>query len=197
MCFSGSCWATARSFLERTDAHIVLVQETKLDGESKAEAEQWCLNHKWQGFISPCLRSEAGLPTAGTGVFVRSHIGAAPLAGFGAMTQPGSICDGWAMAVHCNFGMKGGLIVASVYLECGVGLGFDTKNWHRCLRIAETMNHYGRPFVLGVGTGIIVQLASVRADGRQPCKHACRQSATISLALADQLRATEAASTTS
>ena len=30
-----------------------------------------------------------------------------------------------------------------------MGLGIDTKNWQRCLRIAETINHYGRPFVMG------------------------------------------------
>ena len=148
--FNGSCWPTAKEFLDRTDASIVLAQEVKLDGDAKAEAEQWCLRHRWQPFITPCCRPAAGNPTAGTGIFVRSHIGAAPIIGPGATSKhPGSIMDGWAMAVHVDVGMKGGLIVASVYLECGQGIGCETRNWQRLLRIGETMQHFGRPFILG------------------------------------------------
>ena len=93
----------------------------KLDGEKLAEAQQWSLKHGWKAFVTPCLRSEVGEPTAGAGVFVRKHIGAAPIVGPGDAHQatPGSICDGWAQAVHLDFAMKGGLIVASVYLESG------------------------------------------------------------------------------
>ena len=39
--FNGSCWATAKDFLERTEAHVVLCQETKLEGERKLDAETW------------------------------------------------------------------------------------------------------------------------------------------------------------
>lgn len=148
--FNGSCWTTAKCFLERTDAFIVLIQETKLDGEAKAKADQWCLRHKWQPFIAPYGRSAAGKPTAGTGVDVRNHIGGAPIAGPGAICpHPESIMDGWEMPAHLNFGMRGGLIVASVYLECGAGIGVEIKNWQRLLKIGGTMQNFGRPFVLG------------------------------------------------
>ena len=61
----------------------------------------------------------------------------------------GSICEAWAQVVHLDFGMRGGLIVCSVYLEIGVGLAVSTKNWQRLMCVAETMNPSGKPFVIG------------------------------------------------
>lgn len=97
-----------RAFLERTDAHVVFAQETKLDGGSLSEAQHWCFRHGRKGFISPCWRSDAGEPVAGVGVFVRKHIGVSAIGGPGEEQQatPGSICQGRTQAVHLDFGMQ-------------------------------------------------------------------------------------------
>ena len=45
-------------------------------------------------------------------------------------------------------GLRGGLVICSVYLETKVGLGAESKNWQSLLRIGETLNHFGRPFIV-------------------------------------------------
>ena len=65
------------------------------------------------------------------------------------MDQPGSIVDGWAAAVHLDFGLRGGLIAVALYLECGTGIGADTENWRRLMKVGEVLSHFGRPFIVG------------------------------------------------
>ena len=64
-------------------------------------------------------------------------------------SESGSIVDGWACAAHLDFGMRGGLIVVSLYLECGTGIGIETDNWQRLLKVGEVINHYGKPVCIG------------------------------------------------
>ena len=44
--FNGSAWSTLQGSLERTDVHIVMVQEIKLDGQEKLDAEKRCQRHR-------------------------------------------------------------------------------------------------------------------------------------------------------
>ena len=109
---------------------VVMAQELKLQGEARREAEAWCFKHGWQAFIADCRESQAGNPIAGAGVFVRSHIGATRL--HSPATAGNGGCDvapGWAVAVHLDFAMKGGIIAGSCYLESGSGLDADSTNW--------------------------------------------------------------------
>lgn len=50
-----------------------------------------------------------------------------------------------------DFGMNGGLIVCSLYLEIGIGIGIGTKTWQRLMCVGETINCFGKPFVIGAG----------------------------------------------
>ena len=150
--FNGSCWPSARDFLERTTAHVVCIQETKVDGDTKAAAERWCIKHHWKPFISSCHRTQAGATSAGVGVLVRSHIGAVPLHGPGGpQPEEGTIVKGWAIAVQVECGMRGGITVGSVYLECGIGIGINSRSWQRILKISEFFNFFCTPFCLGGG----------------------------------------------
>ena len=109
------------------------------------------MRNGWKPFIASCLRSDQGEPTAGVAIFVRKHIGAAPLEGplVEPRDQTGTIVNGWAIAVHVDFGMRGGLIVSSLYLECGKGIGIETRSWQRLLKVGEIINHYGKPYCIG------------------------------------------------
>ena len=150
---NGSCWATTKDFLQRTSAHAVCSQELKLDGEDKLSSEDWCITNGWKPFISPCCRTDKGECSAGVGIFVRKHLGATPLKGNGASQKlkHGSIVDGWAQAIHLETGLRGGLIICSVYLETGIGIGVETCNWQRLLRVGESLNYYGKPYVVAGG----------------------------------------------
>lgn len=149
--FNGSCWASARDFLSRTTAHVVCIQETKLDGDQKAAAENWCVKQECKPFIASCFRSRPGEPTAGVGVLVRSHVGAVPLnaPSAGANSEPGVILNGWATAVYVECSMRGGMTIGSIYLECGTGIGVNTGNWHRIFKAGEFLRHLGTPCCLG------------------------------------------------
>ena len=50
--FNGSCWNTAKAYLSRTDALVVMAQDLKLDGTDKTEAENWCKRNRWKPFIT-------------------------------------------------------------------------------------------------------------------------------------------------
>lgn len=148
--FNGSCWPTAKEFLGRTQARVVLSQELKLHGTSKAEAEAWCINHGWKAFITECTFTELGQPSAGVGIFVRKYIGASRLEGPQASEGRGcGVVPHWSAAVHLNFAMKGGLIAMSMYQESGKGIGPETDTWQRLLRAGEFVRYFGLPFVIG------------------------------------------------
>ena len=149
--YNGNCWSTAQDFLLRTDAAVVTLQETKVDGDKLKEAEEWSIRNGWKPFFAPCLRSSKGEVRAGVAVMVRKHISACAMPGPWPGLTPAAVLDGWCAAVHVDYGLKGGLIIGSVYLECGVGLGQETDNWQRICRIGEMLNHYGKPFLLGGG----------------------------------------------
>ena len=79
--------------------------------------------------------------------------------------------DGWCAALHVDYGLKGGLLVASIYLECGMCLGVKTDTWQRICRIGEMLTHYGKPFVLG-GTGMHQRMTSVSPGGHRASRAA-------------------------
>ena len=65
--FNGNCWATARDFLIRTDAAVVTLQETKLDGEKLDEAEEWCFRNGWKPFCCTLSQVRQGGGPCGSG----------------------------------------------------------------------------------------------------------------------------------
>ena len=48
--FNGSCWPTARAFLQRTEAKVVMAQELKLRNQTRLEAETWCKRARLETF---------------------------------------------------------------------------------------------------------------------------------------------------
>lgn len=107
--FNGSCWSTARDYLTRSTARVVMAQELKLAGASQAEAEQWCTKNGWQAFLTSCTHTETGQPSAGVGIFVRSYIRAARLETPDSAEANGcGVVPHWAAAVHLDFAMRGG-----------------------------------------------------------------------------------------
>ena len=128
----------------------IFCQELKLKGVGRLEAETWCSRNGCQAFIGDCRQSDLGNSIAGVGVFVRSYINATRLDGPSDSGDGScSIVPGWAVAVHVDFAMKGGLICSSCYLEQGSGIGPDSTNWQTLLRMGEFLRFFNRPFLIG------------------------------------------------
>ena len=120
--YNGSCWATLKGFLERTTAHVVLGQETKLKGEGRREAESWAIRNGWKPYISDCQFSDLKNPTGAVGIFVRKHIGTSMMKNPQSTIASLDIVQGWAAAVHIDTGIKGGLVVVPMYNEQKEGM---------------------------------------------------------------------------
>ncbi|CAK0906391.1 unnamed protein product, partial [Prorocentrum cordatum] len=107
----------ARTYAE---CSVMAVQETHVDQEHLADKQHAMLDAGWKGLWAPAIRSDSGAgTTGGVAVLVPSHITA---------TAPPQ-CDshilipGRAVACHVRWGLPGGLVVISVYLKDGEGLG--------------------------------------------------------------------------
>ena len=71
---NASCWTTLKGRLVDTNAHIVLAQEVRLDGDRLADGLRWARAHGWRAVMPACLRAVVG-PSAGVAVFARAAIG--------------------------------------------------------------------------------------------------------------------------
>ena len=54
----------------------------------------------------------------------------------------------WAVAVHADVGIPGGIIVSSVYMESAIHSNLLGVNLQRLLRLGEMLRHYARPFAV-------------------------------------------------
>ena len=72
-----TCWNSAKKFLEKEKAGVVLIQEHRMCTEEKiAEADQWCRKHGWQAVWSKARESVAGgEASGGTAVLAREYLG--------------------------------------------------------------------------------------------------------------------------
>ena len=149
--FNGGCWANCRAYLEaaRRGPHaprIVAAQELRLDGDDLRAAERWCACNGWRPYIAACRRLASGMPSAGVGLFIRKHVSVTLLRGVPAM-QGHVVIPHFAVMVHVDTGIKGGLLVGSVYLEDSQP--HSPANQQRLHRCAEVLAHQARPFVIG------------------------------------------------
>ena len=113
-----TAFRSAHPLLERHDADVICLQETKLLPDAILGAEVWAAGRGWKLVASPCLTGKAGKPRAGTAVAVRSYVGV----GFWPGTTQAEIWPGRAVGCHVGGLAKGGIAVASIYLQPGLGL---------------------------------------------------------------------------
>ena len=58
--FNGSCWTVAKALIEETKAHILFIQEVRLDREQCLEAKDALKKKGWVAFFSGRMVSSSG-----------------------------------------------------------------------------------------------------------------------------------------
>eukprot|EP00959_Pyramimonas_sp_CCMP1952_P192580 4026886-Pyramimonas_sp.AAC.1 len=67
-----SGWGSAQRWLQRTPAHIVLMQEHRISDDQLASASSWSIRHGWKSLFLPADKGPHGGPSAGVAILVRS-----------------------------------------------------------------------------------------------------------------------------
>ena len=69
-----NAWSGATEYLNSSAADFMAVQETKVDNEKVADAENTARHQGWSASVSPCLQGAGGGNSAGVAVACRKHI---------------------------------------------------------------------------------------------------------------------------
>eukprot|EP00959_Pyramimonas_sp_CCMP1952_P044087 921469-Pyramimonas_sp.AAC.1 len=115
--FNSSGWPQTQDFLDQMRRiQVVAGQGLHLEGHRRLLAEGWYLKRDWRAFTSDAQLSDDGKALGGVGLFVRRHINAVPLQAFTATHEP---IPGRSVVMMIQYGIRGGLIVGSTYLQQG------------------------------------------------------------------------------
>ena len=71
-------WTSAKKYVQKTKAHLLLLQELKLRGDELAEASQWLGRNSWKSILAEAGLGPMGEPSAGVGILVRDWMGLGP-----------------------------------------------------------------------------------------------------------------------
>ena len=68
-------WSSAKDLVVNPFAHVLAVQETKLDGEADIDAASgWALKQGWKSLWCPALRTTKGGKSAGLAILARQEL---------------------------------------------------------------------------------------------------------------------------
>ena len=139
-------WTSFTAVLEEgaCGADLVLLQEHHLEHEAVAREEAWARGVGWSAKLGAAVPTGRGGCSGGVGILTRNHRGLGRAHG----THREELVPGRAACCLWNGGgVPGGLVVASVYLVCGTGMGED--NWSIIKDVATELRMLGRPYVVG------------------------------------------------
>ena len=120
------------------------MQEHHLGVTECSREEAWARGVGWSTSLCPAVPTGRGGTSGGVGLLTRSFRGL----GLAPGRKEASLVDGRAAIWSWNGGgVPGGLIIANVYLECGMGM--NDGNWDILKAVAEEVKVIGRPFVIG------------------------------------------------
>ncbi len=106
--------------LRDSDAHVLLVQETRAMDDRCAAMSAWALRRGWKSLWAPAEKGKGGGPSAGVAIFVRSYLGLRHPQAAGYIWCPARAVAGVVEAPGHR-----PLLVASLYLRHGIGAGPD------------------------------------------------------------------------
>ena len=113
-----TCWASAKDLVVNPFAHVLALQETKLDRAADIdEASSWAIKRGWKSLWSPALRTAKGGVSAGLAILAREELALLEPDLPEGMERPGRV----QAAVLQAPGHRSCLIV-NVYLYTGIGL---------------------------------------------------------------------------
>ena len=142
---NATCENSARARLKETPADIVCVQEHRKRSDELEEATRLACRAGWKAAYDPALATVANGSSGGTGVVARDWVGTRAADALPAEVEwppTHRFSLRWVDAV-----VKGGILVASVYLETGSGYG--GANIGILNMIGQVLRAYARPFILG------------------------------------------------
>ena len=138
-----TAWSSLTGFLAEGagGADALLVQEHHLGEAECCREEAWARGTGWSTSLCPAVPTGRGGTSGGVGMLTRSFrgLGRAPGRKEAALIQGRAAMWSWN-----GGGVPGGLLVVSVYLECGVGM--NDGNWDILKAVAEELKMLGRPF---------------------------------------------------
>ena len=141
-----TAWSSLTSFLQAgaSGASLVLVQEHHLRADELDREAAWARSVGWSAGLGAALPTVRGGTCGGVGALTPSFRGLGSAPGWQDLDEvQGRVsCFLWN-----GGGVPGGLVVASVYLECGVGM--NETNWAIIHHLAVELQTMGRPFLIG------------------------------------------------
>jgi len=137
-----NCWQTFMDVVFPTiDAHVIFVQELKLDDMGIGTAKEWARSRGWNLFATPCLVGPKGKPAAGVAIMVRAYMDAhCDLHPQGGWNIPGR-----AIAIPIRFKDYGIVMFYSVYLISSVGM--NSKNFDLVNDLVTHCRSHLLPFI--------------------------------------------------
>ena len=141
--FNSNVESTAKSYLQRTSADVVVCQEHRTRRKGKTKFEFWARKNKWSLAAEVTIATSAGSTSAGVGVATRSHLGSARAVGCCvADCAPGRFASKW-VGMAC----KGGIHVMSIYLATGFGINHANRDILDA--VAQHLASLRGPWVIG------------------------------------------------
>ena len=140
-----TAWSSFTAFMESevvADAGY-LIQEHHLKSTQVVNEEVWAKRAGWTAHLPPAIPTPGGGTAGGVGFVTRAHRG---------LTRPHGV--DWealdagrvALVQWSGGGVPGGLLVASLYLRCSVGL--DPHNVRTLTQLAVQLRISGRPYIV-------------------------------------------------
>ncbi len=167
-------WGSAITFLHRTDADLVLVQEHKLGEERMEAAIVWLRRRGWHAIMAPAKLGPNGGWSAGVAILAKSHLGIS-------MPAVGSeiICPAHVVAARIEAPGCRPFLAVSAYLQDGDGLGKTNMGMIQRIGLCIAAQGEDVPFVIGGGdfqatpqqlatTGCAAQMGAVIAASADP-----------------------------
>lgn len=146
----------ARLAVQSSRADVLLIQETSLWHEqARTSAERWCLTAGWAAKMALALPPSnlAGKGSAGVAAMARRNVfGTGFWPGFASTS--GVIVPNRVLGLWSNFACKGGLRIASVYLQVGIKLRYrhcrtENANWCSLMRLLAAIKTSASPWIAG------------------------------------------------
>ena len=141
---NANCWATLRDIvLPGCSAHIVAAQEVRLWQTEMEDAANWAKSNGWRLFALPCTSGPKGGRSAGVLLLFKAFLDVDPALLCDVATE---VAKHRSIAIPMRIKGLGCIMVYSVYLESGTGMGdFNTKLLESLSRHA--MSH-GHPYIM-------------------------------------------------
>ncbi len=155
---NATAWGPLKKRLRKTNAHIVLAQETRITKAAMATASSWSLRNGWKMIAAPANKGKKGGASGGVAVLVRSYLGAQFPAKGSHILEAGR-----AVAAVVDIDGCRPILAISAYLRDGVGL--NEANRQTMGKIGACIASHGDKWQFIIGGDFNVEPRVMEASG--------------------------------